>query len=130
MQRRWLKGVAETLMRMSVADGSADLYLAVADLHDGIIRVDLLRRTSTLDGATLPATRGVCRLCDWLAEQGTSTPTRPILEAHLELRVDSTSIPSERQRLLLFQIEPSCFLGTAKRKAEVRGGVAKLWVHR
>ena len=133
MNRNSLQGFANTLADMSVAIGAKDLYIAVADLRDGIIVVDLLQRTAMLDGVMLPPNAAVNRLADWLnkmASRTRATTPASLLVARLELSVDSRSVPTARDSLLYFVIRGRCLIRTNKEMAESESATGRLWIDR
>ena len=133
MRRNSLNGIADTLMAMAVSQGSEDLYLAIADIPDGVLVVDVLARTGDLNGHVLTGNPAIVRMADWL--QSTASRVRAVTYASLQevtlrLALDSTSIPTAREHLLHYAISPSAVILTKTRAVEATGFQSHLWIHR
>ena len=133
MRRNSLTGFAKTLVNMAVSEGSEALCLAVADLPDGVLHVDLLTRTASLDGTHLSSNAAIERLSEWLhtqASRSRATTPSSMVEARLELTLDSTSIPTARQSLLHYFVAPRSVLRTPTQFAEASLPPQHLWIRR
>ena len=133
MHRNSLLGLAETLAVMAVSEGTEPLYVAVADLPDGIIKVNLLDRTASLEAVPIPPNLAVDRLADWLRNQAGHSrglTYAGLIEARLEISTDSRSIPTVRTHVLHFLAASTVWLRTAKEAVEASGRPRHLWINR
>jgi hypothetical protein len=118
---------------MAVSEGTQPLYVAIADLPDGIIRVNLLDRTASLGAVPLAPNRGIDRLAEWLriqAGHSRGLTYASLVEAQLEITADSRSIPTLRSHLLHFVAASTARLRTAKRAVEASARPRHVWINR
>ena len=133
MRRNSLIGLAETLAIMAVSEGTQPLYVAIADLPDGIVRVNLLEQTASLGAVPLAPNPAIDRLAEWLRNQAAHSrglTYAGLVEARLEITADSRSIPTLRSHLLHFVAGSTAWLRTAKQAVEASARPRHLWVNR
>jgi hypothetical protein len=132
MRVKALQGFANDLVSMAVADRARPLYRYLMDHADGTVDIDLVQGVAALDGVQIPDNAFVNELREWLAARFQEIKLTPeyVESARVSLALDSSTVPTDRGRLVHYLVTPRSHLVAAGGHYESTLQPSHVWVNR
>jgi hypothetical protein len=123
MRRKVLQDIANTLCQMMVGWRMGDDVERMAELPDGTLCFDLLKRTVTHSAGHVPALWIAGELSAWLDHRLSveKIDRHELVHARLELRYETDRIATNRKKIVSFDFE--CRSSLLTDEVEYRGSV-------
>ena len=118
--RKVLQDIANTLPQMAAGWRMYEDLERFADMAKVRVTIDVLNGTARLESGESVHLQLVSELSGWLAKRlvGAKIPPGVVSAASLLLEVRSDRVPTDHQRIVLFDFECHCSLTTADRTYE------------
>lgn len=132
MKLKGLREVAHTLPEMLVGWRMSEDLDRLADLPDGVLRIDVLRQAVDHSKAGPVELHVVLELSAWLRERLTALgiPLSQLNEVRVEADIRTDRIATDRKRIVSFDFDCYSRVATAQRVYEARRKETHRWHRR
>lgn len=132
MKLKALQGIANTLPEMIVGWRMSEDLDRLADLPDGVLRIDVLRERAVHSKAGPVELHIVRELSAWLRERltGLDIPMSQLNEVRVEADIRTDRIATDRKRIVSFDFDCHSRVATAERTYEAQRKETHKWHRR
>jgi hypothetical protein len=132
MKLKALQGIANTLPEMLVGWRMSEDLDRLADLPDGVLRIDVLREVAVHSKAGPVELHIVLELSAWLRERLTALdiPVSQLNEVRVEADIRTDRIATDRKRIVSFDFDCHSRVATAERAYEAQRKETHKWHRR